>query len=47
MGSFMGLKVKMIKNPGKVNPLPSFIPEKSWYLKLRYVIIVSGIIPFG
>jgi hypothetical protein len=43
----MGLKKKVIKNPCKVNPLPSSIPQKSWYLKLRYIILISGIIPFG
>ena len=47
IGSFMGIKKKVMKNPCKVNPVPSSIPDKPWYLKLRYNLIITGLIPFA
>ena len=46
IGSFIGLKKKVIKNPCKVNPVPTRIPEQPWYLEYRYIILISGILPF-
>jgi transmembrane 9 superfamily protein 2/4 len=47
LGAFIGMKKKKIKNPGKVNQVPSHIPEKVWYLKTRNVVFIAGILPFA
>lgn len=47
LGAFIGMKKKKIKNPGKVNQLPSHIPEKVWYLKTKNVVFIAGILPFA
>jgi transmembrane 9 superfamily protein 2/4 len=46
LGTFIGMKKKKIENPGKINTVPSHIPEKVWYLKTRSVIFIAGILPF-
>ena len=47
IGAFIGIKKKPIKNPGKVNVLPSQIPPQPWYLELKFICLIGGIIPFG
>lgn len=47
IGSFVGMKKKPIKNPGKINVLPSQIPSQPWYLELKVICLIGGIIPFG
>lgn len=46
IGAFIGLKKKAIKNPGKVNVVPSSIPPQPWYLETKLLSLLSGIIPF-
>ncbi len=47
IGSFIGIKKKVMKNPCKVNPVPTTIPQLPWYFKLRYSLLVAGLIPFA
>ena len=47
IGAFIAIKKKPIKNPGKVNVLPSQIPSQPWYLELKFICLIGGIIPFG
>ncbi len=47
IGAFIAIKKKPIKNPGKVNVLPTQIPTQPWYLELKFICIIGGIIPFG
>ena len=46
-GSFIGFKTKAIKAPCRTNKIPSFIPEKPWYLHYKFMIFISGFISFG
>lgn len=47
IGAFIGIKKKPIKNPCKVNPVPSSIPQQPWYLETKIITLISGILPFG
>jgi transmembrane 9 superfamily protein 2/4 len=47
LGSFIGIRKKAIKNPGKINTVPMHVPAKSWYLKTRYAVVLAGLIPFA
>jgi transmembrane 9 superfamily protein 2/4 len=47
IGSFLGIKKKGIKNPCKVNPVPTTIPEQPWWLRIRSITLIVGIIPFA
>jgi transmembrane 9 superfamily protein 2/4 len=47
IGSFIGIKRTVIKNPGKVNVLPAHIPLQPWYLDYKFVCLIGGAIPFG
>ena len=47
IGSFLALKRRKIKLPCKINILPTTIGQKPWYLKLKYSIWVTGLIPFS
>jgi len=47
IGAFIAIKKRPIKNPGKVNVLPSQIPTQPWYLELKFICLIGGIIPFG
>lgn len=47
IGSFIAIKKKAIKNPGKVNVLPSQIPKQPWFMELKFICIIGGMIPFG
>ncbi len=47
IGSFLGIKKKTIKNPCKVNPVPTTIPAKPWWLNTRTIFLISGTIPFS
>ena len=33
--------------PCRISPVPSAIPEKKWYFKRPYLIVLGGIMPFG
>jgi transmembrane 9 superfamily protein 3 len=33
--------------PCRISPVPSAIPEKKWYFKRPYLVILGGIMPFG
>ena len=46
-GSFMGFKTKVIKAPCKTNPVPSYIPEKPWYLHYKFMAFFTGFVSFG
>ena len=46
-GSFLAMKTKEIKNPGKINHLPLEIKPLPWFLKTKAVVLLAGIIPFG
>ena len=46
-GSFIGFKTKTIKAPCKTNPVPSYIPNKPWYLHYKFMTFFSGFISFG
>ena len=47
IGSFLGTKSLPIKAPCKTNPVPSFVPEKPWYLHYKFMTFITGIIAFG
>jgi transmembrane 9 superfamily protein 2/4 len=47
LGSFLAINKKKIKFPCKINVLPTFIPKKPWFLKIKYVSFIAGLIPFG
>lgn len=47
IGSFMALKKKPFKNPGKVNAVPSSIPTQPWFLETKFICLISGVLPFG
>ena len=47
MGSFLASKQRLIKLPCKINSIPSPIPKKPWYFRIKYLIWVTGFIPFG
>jgi transmembrane 9 superfamily member 2/4 len=45
-GSFIGFKKTAIKNPGKVNKLSRDIPKQPWYLRMKLLVPLGGILPF-
>ena len=47
IGSFFGMKRKRIKIPCRINPCPTTIPKKPWYFRIKYLIWVTGLIPFA
>ena len=47
IGSFLGIKNRPIEAPCKTNPVPSFIPEKPWYLHYKFMTFITGFISFG
>ena len=47
IGSFFGYKSNHINIPCEINKIPSFIPEKPWYLHYRYITFVTGLIGFA
>ena len=47
MGAFFGTKKKRIKIPCRINPCPTTIPNKPWYFRIKYLIWVTGLIPFA
>ena len=47
IGAFIGIKKKAMKNPCKVNPVPSSIPQQPWYLEIKFISMIAGILPFG
>jgi transmembrane 9 superfamily protein 2/4 len=47
IGSFLGTKSLPIKAPCKTNPVPSFVPEKPWYLHYKFMTFITGIVAFG
>ena len=47
LGSLLGIKKKIIKFPCRINPCPTKIPEKEWYFKIKYLIWLTGLIPFA
>ncbi len=47
IGAFLGIKKKAIKNPGKINVVPSSIPKQPWYLEPKLLCVVAGVLPFG
>ena len=47
IGSFLGMKNKPIESPCKTNPVPSFVPQKPWYLHYKFMTFVTGFISFG
>ena len=47
IGALFGIKTKAIKMPCRVNPCPTYIPNKPWYFRIKYLIWVTGLIPFA
>ena len=47
IGSFLGTKNRPIEAPCKTNAVPSFVPEKPWYLHYKFMTFITGIIAFG
>ena len=47
IGSFFGFKSNHINIPCEINKIPSFIPEKPWYLHYRYITFLTGLIGLG
>ena len=47
IGSFFGFKTKTIKAPCKTNAIPSFIPQKPWYLHYKFMTFITGFFSFG
>ena len=47
IGSFLGAKTKPIPIHVKINPVPSIIPDKPWYLHYKFLVLITGIIGFG
>jgi transmembrane 9 superfamily protein 2/4 len=47
VGAAIGYKQEVITVPCKVNAMARMIPEGKWYLKRSYVIVGSGMLPFG
>ena len=47
IGSFLGIKSKVIESPCKTNAVPSFIPSKPWYLHYKFMTFITGFISFG
>lgn len=47
IGAFIGIKQKTIKTPCRVNPFPNPIPNKPWFFRIKYLVILTGIFPFG
>ena len=47
IGSFFGFKSNQITIPCEINKIPSFIPEKPWYLHYRYITFLTGLIGFA
>ena len=47
IGSFLGIKNRPIEAPCKTNPVPSFVPEKPWYLHYKFMTFVTGFVSFG
>ena len=46
IGSFLGIKSKKLKLPCKINAVPTIIPKKPWYLRYRYLCLLTGLISF-
>ena len=47
IGAFFGIKKKAIKTPCRVNPCPTYIPNKPWYFRIKYLVWITGLIPFA
>ena len=47
IGSFLGTKNRPIEAPCKTNAVPSFVPDKPWYLHYKFMTFITGIIAFG
>jgi transmembrane 9 superfamily protein 2/4 len=47
IGAFFGIKRKPIKLPCRINTVPTMIPNKPWYLKIRFMIWIGGLISFA
>ena len=47
IGGFLGTKNKAIEVPCKINAVPSFVPEKPWYLHYKFMTFITGFIAFG
>ncbi|KAI9199296.1 uncharacterized protein BJ171DRAFT_219912 [Polychytrium aggregatum] len=48
LGAIMGRNWSSEPNfPCRVNPIPRPIPEKPWYAEPSFIIMASGILPFG
>ena len=46
IGSFLGIKTKTVQINIKINPIPSIIPNKPWYLHYKFLVLITGIIGF-
>jgi hypothetical protein len=46
-GSFLAIRNKAIKNPGKINHLPMQLKSLPWFLKTKALCLFAGILPFG
>lgn len=47
VGAFFGNIKKSIKIPCRINTCPTIIPPKPWYLRIKYLVWITGLIPFA
>ena len=47
VGAFFGTKKKVIKIPCRINPCPTTVPSKPWYFRIKYLVWITGLIPFA
>ncbi|CAH8606368.1 unnamed protein product [Schistosoma curassoni] len=48
VGTVLGRNLFGLANfPCRVNPVPKAIPEKKWFMEPSFLIIASGLLPFG
>lgn len=47
LGTFIGVKQRLIKTPCKINTVPAKIEPKPWFFHLKYSCWITGILPFS
>ena len=47
IGAFFGIKRKPVKIPCKINPVPTAIPAKPWYMQFKVTFWIAGTISFS
>lgn len=47
IGAFFGIKRKAVKIPCKINPVPTCISQKPWYMQFKVTFWIAGTISFS